>query len=267
MDTRHEGNDGAASVRVRASENGSRGSGKMQLRRRTVEGEVRRMTGMRRRRETQAATEEGGASFAVGGGGGGIDCAMAAPWLLVVLSSAWFFLLVQGGGLNPAIEWNSPKDLTAEFLAHNTKPIMTIIHKRWCGACRHLKEELSKDEADDFVKLSEEWVMVDGGDDDEPKADEYAPDGGYIPRIIFSEANGKVRNDIVCQVGGNPSYKYFYHSLHQVTETMKYARNVLSPPQPSPTPLGDDGDDDEKTEEESAKDAPPGDDDSVKVEL
>eukprot|EP00244_Chara_vulgaris_P012141 TRINITY_DN6292_c0_g1_i2.p1 TRINITY_DN6292_c0_g1~~TRINITY_DN6292_c0_g1_i2.p1 ORF type:complete len:193 (-),score=41.98 TRINITY_DN6292_c0_g1_i2:89-667(-) len=192
---------------------------------------------------------------------------MTALWLFCLLSSASFCLLVQGGGLNPAIEWNSPKDLTAEFLASNTKPIMTIIHKKWCGACRHLKEELSKDDADDFVKLSEEWVMVDGGDDDEPKADEYAPDGGYIPRIIFSESNGKVRNDIICQFGGNPSYKYFYHSLHQVTETMKYARNVLSPRQPSSSPLGDEGEEDEKNKEGSANDGAPGDDDSVKAEL
>ena len=33
-----------------------------------------------------------------------------------------------------------------------------------------------------ILDLSEKFVMVNAGDDDEPSEDLYKPDGGYIPR-------------------------------------------------------------------------------------
>lgn len=38
---------------------------------------------------------------------------------------------------------------------------------------------------DDLKKLAENFVMVEVVDDEEPEDDKYAPDGGYIPRILF----------------------------------------------------------------------------------
>ena len=49
-----------------------------------------------------------------------------------------------------------------------------------------MKRELksSKNTAD-LVELSKKFVMVNVEDDAEPEDDKYAPDGGYIPRILF----------------------------------------------------------------------------------
>ena len=44
----------------------------------------------------------------------------------------------------------------------------------------------------------------------------YAPDGGYIPRILFAEPNGKVRADIR-NPGAGDKYSYFYTSVDQVS--------------------------------------------------
>ena len=37
----------------------------------------------------------------------------------------------------------------------------------------------------DIEQLSNQFVMINVEDDEEPKTSEYKPDGGYIPRILF----------------------------------------------------------------------------------
>ena len=46
-------------------------------------------------------------------------------------------------------------------------------------------------------------------DDEEPQDDKYAPDGGYIPRVLFLDPKGEVHADVTNR-NGNPKYKYFY---------------------------------------------------------
>ena len=43
----------------------------------------------------------------------------------------------------------------------------------------------------------------------------YAPDGGYIPRMLFAEPSGKLRPEITNPSSGE-QHKYFYQSVDQV---------------------------------------------------
>ena len=43
----------------------------------------------------------------------------------------------------------------------------------------------------------------------------YAPDGGYIPRILFAEPSGKLRAEITNPAAGE-QHKYFYQNVDMV---------------------------------------------------
>ncbi|CAG2062420.1 unnamed protein product [Timema podura] len=69
-------------------------------------------------------------------------------------------------------------------------------------------------------KLSKHFVMVNTQDDEEPKGSMFAPDGGYIPRILFLDPNGVVMDEYYNEEG-NPDYKYFYSDSKSVVSSMK----------------------------------------------
>ena len=65
--------------------------------------------------------------------------------------------------------------------------------------------------------------MVELEDDKEPKDAAWAPDGGYIPRIVFAKSDGAPQKDIVNAARAGGQYKYFYTDVRSVSAGMTAA--------------------------------------------
>ena len=63
------------------------------------------------------------------------------------------------------------------------KPLMAIITAEWCSPCRTLKYALK--EFQPFQRLAKKFVMVLLEGDEEPRAEEYSPDGAYFPAFFL----------------------------------------------------------------------------------
>ena len=97
---------------------------------------------------------------------------------------------VSGDGWNDKLAWNSLKE-AYPLAKKEGKPIMALIHQSWCGVCKALKPKFAASK--DIAKLSEHFVMVNGGNDLEPKEAKFRPDGlkgSYYPRVIFLNPDG-----------------------------------------------------------------------------
>jgi len=120
-------------------------------------------------------------------------------------------------GFNEDVEWETLDDAKTKAAAQN-KPIFLLIHKSWCGACKALKPQLVNSK--EFAEFSKNFVMVNVEDEEEPNDKSYAPDGGYIPRILFMKPNGEIIKKVI-NAGGNASYKYYYSNAQDIMTSMK----------------------------------------------
>jgi len=120
-------------------------------------------------------------------------------------------------GLGKHIEWQRLDDGLA-LAKKEGKPLMLLIHKSWCGACKSLKPKFR--DSKKIAKLSQSFVMVNTMDNDEPPGDIYKPDGGYVPRLFFFDSEGELLRDVVNE-HGNPEYKYYYYDELSIVTSME----------------------------------------------
>jgi len=124
-----------------------------------------------------------------------------------------------GHGWGDDIDWKTFTEGKAAS-AETGKPLMLIIHKSWCGACKALKPKFGA--SAEIAALAKSFVMVNVEDDEEPTDSQFSPDGGYIPRILYMSADGKVQPDVYNKEGSD-KYKYYYSDAGSVKTGMENA--------------------------------------------
>lgn len=121
-------------------------------------------------------------------------------------------------GFNDAIAWRSLDEGLAESKA-NGLPMMLVVHASWCGRCKELKPAFQHER---LSELSERFVMVNVDQDETPAVLSYAPDGTYIPRVLFFDpASGGLDEGLQ-----NPSrsrYHYYYSPRDDLAGMMEKA--------------------------------------------
>jgi protein-disulfide reductase (glutathione) len=99
-------------------------------------------------------------------------------------------------GFGDAIAWRTLDEGLAEATTQH-RPLMLVVHASWCPKCKELKPAFGDRE---LVELSNRFVMVNVDQDAVPKSLEFAPDGSYVPRVLFvdpvsGQTDVELRND------------------------------------------------------------------------
>jgi protein-disulfide reductase (glutathione) len=121
-------------------------------------------------------------------------------------------------GYNDAIAWRALDEGLAE--AKNLgRPLMLLVHASWCGKCKALKPSFADD---DLAALSEQFVMVNVDQDHVPRSTEFAPDGTYVPRIVFLDPQSGRPDSSLLNENRN-RYVYYYGPGDDLVGVMRKA--------------------------------------------
>ena len=145
-------------------------------------------------------------------------------------------------GLGEAYTWTP---FSEAFSQGGRKPVMLVATKSYCGACKALKPQFAASPA--LLAAAEDFTLVSVGDDFAETDAKFAPDGGYIPRILFFSADG---TPLPGATSGNPQYKHFFSSPDQIVEAMAQAKAAAAAAAAAAgdDDYDDDDDDDDKDE-------------------
>lgn len=156
---------------------------------------------------------------------------------VLALSLIVFPLAASARAPNHADLWNSAeinwRDIKSGVFeaSQSGKPVVMVFHATWCSACKKYRNVfLDKgviEAAKDFV-----MILIDGDAEKEVNS-AFSPDGTYVPRTIFLDAEGNVRSEFKGQ--GDPKYP---HSIDvngpaELLGLMEKARAAMKPASPS----------------------------------
>lgn len=120
-------------------------------------------------------------------------------------------------GYGDKIAWRGLSEGFTEAAAQG-RPIMLVVHASWCPRCKALQPVFFDPT---LVDVASKFVMINVDQDLEPDVLKHAPDGQYIPRVLFFSAKGELDPELL-----NPSrtrYKYFYTPQDDLVGTMRRA--------------------------------------------
>jgi protein-disulfide reductase (glutathione) len=121
-------------------------------------------------------------------------------------------------GFNDAIAWRA-LDEGLDEAKRLGRPLMLVVHASWCGKCRALKPSFADA---DLAALSEQFVMVNVDQDQTPRSTQYAPDGTYVPRIVFLDPQSG-RPDETLLNASRRRYVYYYAPGDDLVGVMRKA--------------------------------------------
>jgi protein-disulfide reductase (glutathione) len=142
--------------------------------------------------------------------------------VLALLAAA----LVAADGFNAKhidwVEWDDDAKLL-ELAAEKGKPVLMLVHKTWCAACKQLRVKVER--SAEVVALADHFVMANVEDDSEPSDDKYSPQGSYSPRIMFLHPDGKVAE--VTNPQSDPGHLHFYGTGDEIVRGMLAALRII----------------------------------------
>ncbi|KAJ8255677.1 hypothetical protein COCON_G00195410 [Conger conger] len=130
-------------------------------------------------------------------------------------------------GWGEDIDWVETYEEALRTSKTSKKPLMVIHHRESCPICKDLKAAFSGHE--EIQRMAkEEFVMFNLMH--ETKDSNLAPDGYYVPRIIFVDPAMVVRSDIT-RPGKKYMYSYTDNDMQQLLDNMKKVKIPLNLPE------------------------------------
>ncbi|XP_068428129.1 anterior gradient 1 [Clinocottus analis] len=126
-------------------------------------------------------------------------------------------------GWGDSIRWLQSYEAGLAEMVKRKKPLMVIHHQDNCQHSQALKKAFTADKS--IQKMAEkDFVMINLME--ETKDENMAPDGYYVPRILFVDPSLSVRTEIVGKFPGN-LYAYEPADMKLLAENMKKAKKAL----------------------------------------
>ncbi|XP_041856864.1 anterior gradient 1 [Melanotaenia boesemani] len=126
-------------------------------------------------------------------------------------------------GWGSSIKWVQSYDEGLSEMVKSQKPLMVIHHQDKCQYSQALKKAFIADKS--IQKMAkEDFIMLNLVEETQDK--NLAPDGYYVPRIVFVDPSKTVRADIIGKYR-NRRYAYQPDDLDHLAENMKKAKLLL----------------------------------------